>query len=486
MYTLLHISDLHRSPTEPVDNATLLAALLNDQDRCRSETPEIPSPDAIVVSGDIIQGARIGQDNWQRVIQEQYEAAEDFLCNLTAKLLNGDRSRLILVPGNHDVCWNTAYGAMQRVPDDDPVRKNIRRALDQPGSDLRWSWSNLDLFRISAPDVYARRMEAYWAFLKRFYSGVTLTSPIESGRGFQLFDLAQGRIVVAAFDSIDGNDCFAYSGGFAPGVVGRCYLELRDRLVQPTLKLGVWHHSVQGPPRHDDYMDVSEVYSLAGHGFQLGLHGHQHVAAASAYYVHRHQAQEMAVVSAGSLCAGAHELPRGVNRQYNVVVIRDDYLGARLHVREMGDGGHFSRKTSAEFVQGFVEIEWQPPLDPAGRVVDVGVANERSAVERAEAALGRKDADTALAILKKVRLPAGSHARRLAAEAANRVEDWKFLVELVQQPTSQEEVTLLVSALMKSGELSAAKLALAGANLDPATAAALGNRIDVMQKMRGK
>ncbi|MBT9445623.1 MAG: metallophosphoesterase [Hyphomonadaceae bacterium] len=486
MFTLLHISDLHRSPDEPVDNSTLLAALLNDQDRCRSETPAIPSPDAIVVSGDIIQGAKLDQENWQLAIEEQYAAAEDFLCNLTAKLLDGDRSRMILVPGNHDVCWNTAYDAMQRVPDGDPARKNIRRALDQPGSDLRWSWSKLDLFRITAPDKYARRLEAYRAFLQRFYFGVPLTSPIQPDRGFQLFDLDGGRIVVAALDSIYGNDCFAYSGGFAPGLVGSCYMELRERPVQPMLKMGVWHHSVQGPPRHDDYMDVSEVYSLAGHGFQLGLHGHQHVAAASAYYIHRQQAQEMAVVSGGSLCAGARELPRGVNRQYNVVVIRDDYLGARLHVREMGDGGHFSRKMSAEFVEGFVELEWQPPLDPAGRVVDVDVANERSAVESAEAALGRRDPDAALSILKKVRLPAGSYARRLAADIANRIEDWKFLAELLQQPTSQEESTLLVSALMNLGEFAAAKLALAGAGLQPAMATALNDRIEVMQKMRGK
>jgi len=35
VFTILHLSDLHRSPDEPVDNSTLLAALVNDQDRAR-------------------------------------------------------------------------------------------------------------------------------------------------------------------------------------------------------------------------------------------------------------------------------------------------------------------------------------------------------------------------------------------------------------------------------------------------------------------
>ena len=132
-------------------------------------------------------------------------------------------------------------------------------------------------------------------------------------RGYQLFPLDEGRIIVAAFDSIHNNDCFSYSGALAPGAVGRCYLETRVFQHPPRLKIGVWHHSLQGPPMNVDYMNIDEVHELAGHGFQLGLHGHQHVAAESAYYVRRAQAQKIAVVSAGSLCAGSRELPRGVN-----------------------------------------------------------------------------------------------------------------------------------------------------------------------------
>ena len=73
MFTILHISDLHRSSRDPIANDTLVAALLADRDRYVIETPEIPYPNAIVVSGDLIHGASLGAD-YRTEIGQQYEA----------------------------------------------------------------------------------------------------------------------------------------------------------------------------------------------------------------------------------------------------------------------------------------------------------------------------------------------------------------------------------------------------------------------------
>ena len=124
MFTILHLSDLHRSHQEPVDNTSLLAALVNDQDRARRETPQVPPPDAIIVSGDIIQGARVGERGWSDIIRDQYAVAEAFLGALADTFLDGDRRRLILVPGNHDVCWNTAFEAVDEIAID-PAKQRI-------------------------------------------------------------------------------------------------------------------------------------------------------------------------------------------------------------------------------------------------------------------------------------------------------------------------------------------------------------------------
>ena len=92
MYSILHLSDLHRSHSEPIANDTLIASLLADCDRFRIETPEIPSPDALVVSGDIIWGARLGQAKFETSISQLYQVATEFHVALTDRLFAGDRS----------------------------------------------------------------------------------------------------------------------------------------------------------------------------------------------------------------------------------------------------------------------------------------------------------------------------------------------------------------------------------------------------------
>ncbi|OYQ64253.1 hypothetical protein B9G53_12650 [Pseudanabaena sp. SR411] len=125
MFSILHISDLHRSRDEPVDNDSLVAALLADCDRYAGETPFVPFPEAIIVSGDLIQGASIGAPDWQNEMIAQYSVAGEFLEQVTQRFLNGDRSKLIIVPGNHDVCWNTSFASMELVPKD-KYPKNVR------------------------------------------------------------------------------------------------------------------------------------------------------------------------------------------------------------------------------------------------------------------------------------------------------------------------------------------------------------------------
>ncbi|WP_298158137.1 metallophosphoesterase [Brevundimonas sp.] len=484
MFTILHLSDLHRSPDEPVDNVSLLASLVNDLDRARRETPPCPPPDAIIVSGDIIQGARIAQKGWATAVREQYDVAEAFLGSLADTFLDGDRSRLILIPGNHDVCWNTAFEAMEEVHYD-PANQTIRSQLNSPESTYRWDWSKLKLYRIQDLKRYDQRLGAYWSFVERFYAGANLAHSIDPNRGYQLFELNEGRIVVAAFDSTHQNDCYAYAGAFSPSAAGSAFLKLRDLTRSADLKIAVWHHSVQGPPNSNDYMDVGQVHALVGHGFQLGLHGHQHIAAEAAYYVHRAEAQKMAVISAGSLCAGSRELPRGVNRQYNVIVVDDDHASARLHVREMGEGAHFASKRSGAFLEGFIRVDWQPPLDLAGRPVDVAEDSERRAVDEAENALNSGDPLGALRVLETVALLPASYARALALRAAVALDDHDAVARIIDSPASVTEAVQLVSSFERLGRLPEALLLLENLpDIDISTKRALQDRIEIKLRIK--
>ena len=486
LFTILHISDLHRSHREPLHNHALLGSLVADADRYLGENPAVPLPEAVIVSGDIIQGARLGDLNHATDVAAQYEVAEEFLGMLVERFLSGDRSQIVIVPGNHDVSWNIALASMRRLPKSE-TPNDILAALNEPGSPYRWSWDHRALYRIEDHDLYARRLDGYWNFVERFYSGVALPLPFNRGRGFNLFELDEGRIAVAAFESIDGNDCFAYQGALIPDAVAGCSLTLRDLGRPHVLRMGVWHHSVQGPPRSGDYMNVESVYEMAGHGFRLGVHGHQHVAAAAAYYVHLPEREAMGVVSAGSLCAGARELPRGVNRQYNLLVIEDDHRSARVHVREMAEGNHFTRKSNEGFQGGFVRLSWTSDTDAGGREVEPEQEVARLHTLAAEKTLAEGRAEEALSILKGIQSPNEPYARRLLFEAAEKAQDWASIAGIAGGPQSPSELISVVEALIQIGEPDRASSVLSDRRdlgLDTSTMRALEERIAARKLMR--
>lgn len=141
MYTIMHISDLHRSPTHPISNDELLSCLVADQERQRREIPPISPPDAIIVTGDLIQGVPLDFDDYTSELHRQYNVAREFLIELAQRLIDGDRSRVIVLPGNHDVDWNTAQNVMKPIDENSQFwPPDIRRALFQHDSPFRWYW----------------------------------------------------------------------------------------------------------------------------------------------------------------------------------------------------------------------------------------------------------------------------------------------------------------------------------------------------------
>lgn len=488
MFTLLHISDLHRSPHDPIENASLLGALLADLDRYLIETPKVPNPDAVIVSGDIIQGVKLGTPNYADELAKQYIVAYDFLSALADRFFCGDRSRIVIVPGNHDVCWNTAHNAMtQLVPEEPPIKAYAE--LFQADTNLRWDWSSRAIYTISDSAGYRGRLDAYWSFVERFYSDVNLKHPIDRNRGFNLFELDEGRIVVAALESVHGNDCFCRQGAIERRVLGECSLSIRDLPQQPILCIAAWHHSFQGPPHGDDYMNISAVQEMVGNGFRLGFHGHQHQADAGAYAIHLPEELSMAISSAGSLCAGVRELPRGTNREYNVVVIDDSYTSARIHVREMTQGNHFGRCGRGVFrVDGFSELRWTLPAGRAGAAPLDRRKFAAATVLRAEEALQNGNAVAAVALLESLGSDMAGHARMVFIEAARQSSQTAKLISLLLPPQNIGEFVELVGAFLSMNSIVDAEAMLnraADFGVDANTQAGLRTNVE-FKKMMGR
>ena len=441
LFSIMHISDLHRSPHDPISNDELISALIHDRDRYVREEPSIAAPQSIVVSGDIIQGVPLGTEDFATKIEEQYAIAEEFLDELVRRFVDGDRSRLVMVPGNHDVDWNTAYAALEPVQNES-VLGDVREELHAEDSLLRWDWKTRSLYRISNPDLYEKRLEAFWRFFDRFYEGVPGSMAVQHPADVRLFSLYDDRIGVAAYNSCHGNDCFAFHGMIRQGSIARSDLDLDDSGKTHDLRMAVWHHGIEGSPYCTDYMDRDVVRGMIGRGFRLGLHGHQHKAQATAQEIRLPDRERMAVVAAGSLCAGADDLPVGTHRQYNVLEIAADFCSVRAHIRAMTVANLFSRSQLAEYGgASCFDLSWERPRNAVGGTINVQARRRQALIDEAEAAAKVGESRRAVTILKSLSvLEPGSYERQLCLRAAVDAQDWQSIVSITNPPATIGEL----------------------------------------------
>lgn len=305
--TILHISDLHRTSGPRPSNDELIAALVSDAKRWAEEG--IASPDLIVVSGDLVQGVQLDTSDADSAVEGQYHEAGDFLRSLAQEFVDSDRSKVIVVPGNHDVHWVRSLSAMKPLGE---CPAKIGQKLLEASSRVHWNWKDQRAYGIVDDNIYVSRLELFRKFQRDFYKGLD-PSPLPQVNGDLVFaEYPDLGLVVAGFASWHGNDCFCHVGEIDPSMLGKSQKMLENS--EMPIAVAVWHHSIVGGPRECDYMDKRVVHRLVDFGFHIGLHGHQHYAAATPFELRLPNLTSMAVVGAGSLAAGDHALPMGERR----------------------------------------------------------------------------------------------------------------------------------------------------------------------------
>jgi predicted phosphodiesterase len=439
VYSILHISDLHRSPRDNITNAELISALVSDRQRYLNETTSIRKPDAIVISGDIVQGVSLETVDADARLAEQYSTALAFIVELTERFVDGDRSRVIIVPGNHDINWVMSKDAMGLVQAAD-FPKDLRGELLRSDSLYRWDWKTQDLYLITKVAAYGQRMDAFWNFFETYYSSASGLLRVGRDQPSNLYSLWDGRIGIAAFDSCHRNDCFAFHGSIPKDVVARAQLDLLDSGGFGLL-MAVWHHNIEGPPHRTDYMDIDIVRGMIGRGFRVGLYGHQHRPDATPMQIRLAERETMALVSAGSLCAGANEIPTGAMRGYNIVEIHDDLQSARVHFREMSVANLFSAaRRGALGGASFVDLKWDPPADLAGRTVDASMQRRAAMLAEGERYLKAGNPGACKKLLEPMASELPPFGRLLLLEAARRTNDQILLIKLLSPPLTIGEL----------------------------------------------
>ena len=439
MPTILHISDLHRTSGPRLKNDELLAAIFSDATRWQAEG--IPRPDLIVVSGDVIQGVPADIQEPDIAIAAQYAEAADFLEKLGAEFVNSDRSRIIIVPGNHDVNWSRARRAMNLL---EPCPDDIAQAALRVDSNVRWNWKEQKAYRINDSNMYQSRFDHFRQFQADFYAGLD-PSPLSHGENDLVYfeDLSLGLVVVG-FASWHGNDCFCTVGEIDPESV-----TLSQKLVADCMApvaVAVWHHSIIGGPRAQDYMDARVVHRLIDFGFSVGLHGHQHYPGAAPFELLLPNLASMVVVAGGSIAVGDSELPMGEQRQFNVVDIDSSSKAITIHVRAMSHAGVFTGSHRNDF-GGNTFIELSLPLSRSRPSKETAIRR----IDDAMTAVSAGRYKEALDLIAGIDSSYCDTIRLISIEALDGLGHRDELIELLDRPRTVDEAFKVISLLLDDG-----------------------------------
>ena len=328
--SILHISDLHKP--EGLSYETLFDSLCDDKERWKRE--DIVFPSYIVISGDLIQGAYTDAE-----IQAQYDDVSKFLDKLVNEFLNGDKLRLIMVPGNHDM--NRACSSMsmkELVAPNDTELKILKKSYWKPENLVRFDWKTMHFFRIEDLTQYRCRFDLYKQFYDKFYGG-TRTFSNDSVKEAFLYKFPEEHIAFAGFNSCNLLDDKNFSGDIDEDSITSISTELRHCSNDGYLIVGVWHHHYYGDPYTLNYMSRDVFLPMTEKGIRIGLFGHQHISQVTDEYVspiytdeEQRKENTLLLISSGTLFGGEKHLQPGFRRQYNIIELERQCLQSRIDV----------------------------------------------------------------------------------------------------------------------------------------------------------
>ena len=330
-YSILHISDLHKGENNDFNN--LFASLCNDSD---SYEQNIPKPEIIVVCGDLAEVAN--GDNADIIIRQQYNEVEEFLNKLVDHFLNGDKSRIIIVPGNHDLYRGATIRSMDLIPDE--VREVAKERYFKGDHRYRWNWEDFHFYLITNETEYASKYQFFIEFYNRFYNGIRSIDDCDMLN--DVVDLPEYNITFAIFNSCYRIDHLNQIGAINTRAIATSQANLSKAFKSGRFIVGVWHHNISGIPTQTNYLDPRVLHSFMDFHIQLGLYGHQHHTEALYEYHDIFKQGKMTLISSGCLYGRGKAMPEGIHCQYNILEIEqnDKKVNVTLHVREDETGWH--------------------------------------------------------------------------------------------------------------------------------------------------
>ncbi len=303
MIYILHLSDLHMQDEDVANvyRTQLETDLIRELDIRRLQ--------CLVISGGVAHLATA----------EEYCVAFEMVDSLVERF-GLDASRVVIVPGNHDVNWPLSKKAYPFVYRDDlpcPLTEENHIPAGDAGA------------LVCDKDLYQKRFAPFSDhFYRRVYSGQDY--PLDEADQALLVEKPEDRILFLGLNSCWQLDHhFRERASINMPALTRALDHLQEEAYDGWLKIAVWHHSVTGVQKMNDD-DFIELLSVSG--FQICLHGHIHEAIEDFYkYDNRHG---LHIVGAGTFGAPAHEQVTGIPLQYNLLRFDPDRSEITVHTRK--------------------------------------------------------------------------------------------------------------------------------------------------------
>ena len=312
---ILHLSDLHvGGEDEPLSLFQPLAADLEDPRGGLG----VERLDYLVISGDITQ----------RAAPAEFEKARAFVSRVIEHF-GLTAERCIVVPGNHDLDWDTEVYTWKK-------KRQVEVGRLKAGTFLEAG----DGYNIRDDAKYPERFKN---FSQHFYHPLTQKLyPLAPQEQCVPLLFSEHRLQFLAMNSAwEIDEYFRERSSILEQALARglalAEQQRREALgpQQRVLRLAVWHHPITG---NEKIQDTAFVERMLQADVRVCLHGHVHEDRADLVN-YLHPERRLHVLGAGSFGAPMHHRPESVPRLYNVLEVQRDLRRLRVHTRAMPKQG---------------------------------------------------------------------------------------------------------------------------------------------------
>lgn len=332
-FSILHISDLHRENGEFNDH-NLIYALKKDLESLKDSGAEWPS--ICVVSGDLVQGASTEISDPISEIQKQYEETGKLLDILVTEILNGKKTNIVIVPGNHDVCRAIASNAFQKIalPQSELDRERLFAEAQNPSHGKRFSPRKHSYFAIKKMEDYWERFGLFRDFYNKFYDGYKKYSIIPKEQ-FDIWEFMDLRLIIVTFNSSSYVDNYNFIPSIHPDVIVEVCQKLESPRYRDCIIVAVWHHNLRDSNTAQDSLGREFTKYLMLANICVCLHGHQHSTEIKMLDGVYGDNQRLHIIGVGSFCGSHRQLPYATPRGYNLVMLNTNNGRGTVYFRQM-------------------------------------------------------------------------------------------------------------------------------------------------------